>query len=404
MIPERFKATFFGIVSVLVTFFAITAAKVFEDKREDVRPIIHTLSSKQTAGDTYTTKMRENNLTLWESEKITTTEAAVSAAETTQSAVVTVAFPLDINIASKEELIQIKGIGSVTAEKIVSYRDDYGYFLEMDDLLNVDGIGAKKLSMLKGYLYVDSEIFSEASINSETSAALSSQEITKQVPELKLTETTFTAETEDFEMVTENFITETERESYTYDFDTRYAYKDSVNKKETEDEYYPEFPLELNSASVKDLTYINGIGEALAQRIVEYARTYGFYDINDLLNVKGIGESKLAVLSGYVYVDPSGLPPKYEESETSFEFTSYPDESDLGNTEVSSDIPVIRRVNLNSCSVQDLMQLPGIDEELANKVIELRNKIGYFAKVEEIGFAEGMTISKMAGIIDYIYV
>lgn len=394
MIPERFKAAALGVIFALAAFSVITAAKVFDDGRDEARPIIYTLSSNNEDVDTHTTKESKNFTELLETDNLTNeSKATVTAEETTLSAEVTVAFPLDINAASKSELMQIKGIGSVTAEKILSYREEHGYFLEPEDLLNVDGIGEKKLDMLKGYIYINSDIFPQTS-------AAQTQPVTTMPPETTSPEVTAAAETSELEMVIEEFVTEKEYDtsaSWTYPFT-----EDSRSKKQTvyeeEDEYYPSFPIELNSASAKDLTYISGIGEAIAQRIVEYARTYGFYDVNDLLNVSGIGESKLAEIRRYVYADTSGLPPKPEESEAPSE-TSASESSETLTTE-----PEIYRVNLNTCSVQDLMQLPGIDEELANNIIDLRNRIDYFAKIEEIGFAEGMTLSIMAKIMDYIYV
>lgn len=405
MIPERFKAAALGVIFALAAFSVITAAKVFDDGRDEARPIIHTFFSNKADEDTDTTKASTELAEFGKSDNLNIiNEAAEQAGETTQSAAVTVAFPLDINAASKSELMQIKGIGSVTAENILSYREEYGYFLVPEDLLKVDGIGEKKLGMLKGYIYINSDIFPQ------TSAAARAEPITTQPPETTPPEVTAAAETAEFEMVIEEFVTEKDRDTSTertYPSSSSSRTKKLTESEEDEDEYYPDFPLELNSATAKDLTYINGIGEALAQRIVEYARTFGFYDVDELLNVRGIGESKLAEIRPYVYVDTSGLPPKPDESETTSETTattSTTTESSEPDTDTSTSKPEIYRVNLNTCTVQDLMQLPGIDEELANNIIELRNKIGYFAKIEEIGFAEGMTLSIMAGIMDYIYV
>ena len=39
-----------------------------------------------------------------------------------------------------------------TSEKIISYRNMYGYFSDYSQLLNVDGIGEKKLDNLMEYI------------------------------------------------------------------------------------------------------------------------------------------------------------------------------------------------------------------------------------------------------------
>lgn len=47
----------------------------------------------------------------------------------------------------------------------------------------------------------------------------------------------------------------------------------------------------INTATVKELTYLKGIGEKKAQAIVKYRKANGkFKTIADLTNVKGIGE------------------------------------------------------------------------------------------------------------------
>ena len=129
----------------------------------------------------------------------------------------------------------------------------------------------------------------------------------------------------------------------------------------TSEEYRPNFPLELNTASTKGLTYIKGVVETLAGRIVEYARSCGFYDVNDLLNVSGIGQSKLNDILPYVYVDTSGLPPKTETTASIF-YNDIWETSDMFQTDITaSAVSEIYRININTASKADFMQLPGID-------------------------------------------
>jgi competence protein ComEA len=49
----------------------------------------------------------------------------------------------------------------------------------------------------------------------------------------------------------------------------------------------------LNTATVEELQTIPGIGPAMAKRVVEYRSKVGkFTKIEDIINVKGIGEKK----------------------------------------------------------------------------------------------------------------
>jgi competence protein ComEA len=59
-------------------------------------------------------------------------------------------------------------------------------------------------------------------------------------------------------------------------------------------------PLDLNRVSKEDLYLIAGIGESLAQEMIAYRdRRKGFRSVEDLRNVKGIGEKKYRNLKGF---------------------------------------------------------------------------------------------------------
>jgi competence protein ComEA len=63
----------------------------------------------------------------------------------------------------------------------------------------------------------------------------------------------------------------------------------------------PEGKLNLNAASVEQLATLPGVGEKLAARIVEYRQKAGaFKSIQELMNVKGIGERNLEKLQPYL--------------------------------------------------------------------------------------------------------
>lgn len=59
---------------------------------------------------------------------------------------------LDVNTATVEQLVEIKGLGEKTAEAIVQYREDHGPFASIDDLAQVKGIGEKKVESLREHL------------------------------------------------------------------------------------------------------------------------------------------------------------------------------------------------------------------------------------------------------------
>lgn len=61
---------------------------------------------------------------------------------------------VDINNADLSILVELPGIGRVTALNIIEYRTNNGPFSNFDELLQVKGIGAKKLEMLKQYVII----------------------------------------------------------------------------------------------------------------------------------------------------------------------------------------------------------------------------------------------------------
>ena len=61
---------------------------------------------------------------------------------------------ININSADSETLQILPGIGPATADKIIAYREEYGPFATVDDIVNVSGIGPATLEKLRPLISV----------------------------------------------------------------------------------------------------------------------------------------------------------------------------------------------------------------------------------------------------------
>ena len=65
-----------------------------------------------------------------------------------------ISFPISINQAGKEEFMALPGIGEVLSERIIDYRQAHGSFSSTEELLNVEGIGKKRLEEILEFITI----------------------------------------------------------------------------------------------------------------------------------------------------------------------------------------------------------------------------------------------------------
>jgi competence protein ComEA len=78
--------------------------------------------------------------------------AAVAAAQGAPTGVAEAAAqgPIQLSVATAEQLDSLPGIGPITAQKIVDYRTAHGAFRSVDELDEVPGIGPARVEQLRG--------------------------------------------------------------------------------------------------------------------------------------------------------------------------------------------------------------------------------------------------------------
>lgn len=61
---------------------------------------------------------------------------------------------VDLNTASKEELMTLPGIGEAKANAVIQYRDQHGKFQTIEDVMNISGIKENLFQKIKEYIKV----------------------------------------------------------------------------------------------------------------------------------------------------------------------------------------------------------------------------------------------------------
>lgn len=72
---------------------------------------------------------------------------------------------ININDATKEELMELKGIGEFYAENIIRYRDKLGGFVGRDQLLEIKKMDVEKLEQIEPFILIDPQRIQQIDIN-----------------------------------------------------------------------------------------------------------------------------------------------------------------------------------------------------------------------------------------------
>lgn len=168
--------------------------------------------------------------------------------------------------------------------------------------------------------------------------------------------------------------------------------------------------IDINTADIDLLCQLDGIGEALAKAIIRYReQNNGFNNIEEIMNVYGIGEGIFENIRDFIYVE-NPVYPEYVESSEDFDevkdedFSEYVevDETDECITEPSLTLEEVAPIDINSADTELLLLLPHIDEDKAEKIIELRESLNGFKNTYEILYVEGISREQANEILEFI--
>ena len=140
--------------------------------------------------------------------------------------------------------------------------------------------------------------------------------------------------------------------------------------------------VDINKATVKEISSLEGIGAKKAQAIVDYRKENGeFRSIKELEKVKGLSKKSVAKLKDKVTIGTETTKKKTTRSKKAF----------------------TGKVNINTASEKELMQVSGIGKKKARIIIKSREK-EKFSKVEDLAKEKGFSKKFVKKISKYLTV
>ena len=129
---------------------------------------------------------------------------------------------------------------------------------------------------------------------------------------------------------------------------------------------------DINSATVKELRVVNGIGDKLASRIINYREKLGGFLINEqLYEVYQLDrEVALRVLERFTVIE----------------------------------IPQINKINLNVAGFKEVLSIIYIDYELTKKIFDYRDEVAEIQSLDELKKIDGFPLEKFDRIALYLQV
>lgn len=147
-------------------------------------------------------------------------------------------------------------------------------------------------------------------------------------------------------------------------------------------------PIDPNTATVTELTRLNGVGPSLAARIIEERERAPFTTVEDLKRVPGIGAALAIRLAGAVT-----LP-------TAPARAIMPADAALTPVKTASDAmsggATREPLDINHISSADLQKVRGVGPALAGRLIARRDSIGRFGSWDEVDEVAGIGPAMLA--------
>jgi competence protein ComEA len=154
------------------------------------------------------------------------------------------------------------------------------------------------------------------------------------------------------------------------------------------------YQIDLNSAERAELLQLPGVGEALAQRILDYRRERGrFRRVEELRGVRGIGPVTMERLRPWIRVSDPDDPAARDEFAARSTRLAAAHES---KSDSVAPIPTSKKLtkydaplDLNQATAEELQRLPGIGPKLSAAIVAARLQKP-FATVDDLRRVKGI--------------
>ena len=172
--------------------------------------------------------------------------------------------------------------------------------------------------------------------------------------------------------------------------------------------------ININTAGADELKKLKGIGPVLSEAIVDYRRKNGdFKNIVEIMLVSGIGEGIFEDIRDHIYVENPDYttyqaPENEPEPETESDIYTDPESETETEEELTDSYQVsledVAPININTAGMEELTLLPYVTDEIAERIIWLREAIGGYSHVYELLYIEELEQSEVAEIVNYVTV
>jgi competence protein ComEA len=177
----------------------------------------------------------------------------------------------------------------------------------------------------------------------------------------------------------------------TVNFSGTQGQPDSVNAPSAGPEQL--FVFDPNTVTQDELIQL-GLTNRQASTFIKYRNSGArFRRAEDIGNVFGISTKMVDELAPYVIIEDKKDKPGGSHPADTFSVKKRIDK-----------LPETCLIELNSCTSEDLIKLPGIGEVLSGRIIRFRDLLGGFVSTEQLGEVFGIDTSLVAGLLGMVYV